>query len=188
MSHQSNSGSVIWQATMSLDGYIAAPGDEMAWVFDHIDPADPADPAGASVPARIGAVVAGRRSFEVGRRDDMDVFDGGWSGRQFLLTSRPVADPPAGVAIRSGPVPSTISEALRAAAGRDVGLIGADVARQCLEAGIVDEVIVHVAPVLLGDGVRFRGAVGRHDLVLASVDQAGDVVTLHYRIPKEESP
>lgn len=183
MFDQSGSGSVIWQATMSLDGYIAAPGDEMSWVFDHIDPSDP---GAAAVPARIGAVVAGRRSFEVGRRDGMEVFDGAWSGAQFLLTNRPVEDVPDGVSIRSGAVESTIQEALRAANGRAVGLIGASVARQCLAAGLVDEVVAHVVPVMLGRGVRFQGAEGRQELLLKSADTHREVVTLHYTIDKKE--
>ena len=184
MFDQDESGSVIWQVTMSLDGYIAAQDDEMSWVFDHIDPSDP---AAAAVPDRIGAVVAGRRSFEVGRRDGMEVFDGAWSGRQFLLTNRPVDDAPAGIGIRSGEIAAIIEEALRAAQGKAVGLIGASVGRQCLEAGLVDEVIVHVAPVLLGAGVRFKGPEGRRDIRLRSSGTHGGVVTLHYAIDKAGS-
>jgi riboflavin biosynthesis pyrimidine reductase len=44
--------------------------------------------------------------------------------------------------------------ALEAAGGLDVSVLGANVARQCLEAGLLDEILVHIAPVLLGDGVR----------------------------------
>lgn len=168
---------VLWHVTMSLDGYIAAPGDEMAWVFDFVDASDP---GGDGVGERTGAVVAGRRSFEVGSRDGRDVLDGAWSGPQFLLTHRPV-EVPETIAVRSGDVRPVIAEARRAAAGHGVLLIGADVARQCLEAGLIDEIVVHIAPVLLGDGVRFRGATGRHNLHLTDVSRHGDLITLHYR-------
>jgi dihydrofolate reductase len=58
-----------------------------------------------------------------------------------------------------------IEEAVRvvkaAADGGDVVVLGANVARQGLEAGLVDEIIVHVAPVLVGDGVRLFERRGR---------------------------
>jgi len=50
--------------------------------------------------------------------------------------------------------------AKEAAAGGDVVVLGANIARQCLEAGLPDEVIVHVAPVLVGDGVRLFDRAG----------------------------
>lgn len=74
---------VLWHVTMSLDGHIAAPGDEMAWVFEYVD-ASRSDGVGA----RTGAVVAGRRSFEVGSRDGREVLDGAWSGPQLTDVSR----------------------------------------------------------------------------------------------------
>jgi dihydrofolate reductase len=180
MPRETNDGSVIWQVTMSLDGYIAADGDDMGWIFEYIDPSNP---AGAEVPARIGSMIAGRRSFDVGARDGMEVYDGSWSGAQFLMTNRPSADLPDGLRVRSGPVRQVVEEALDAAGGRDVGIIGADIARQALESNLVDEVVVHVAPVLLGDGVRFRGALGRKDLRLVDTARHGEVVTAHYRVP-----
>lgn len=183
MSRETNAASVIWQVTMSLDGYIAAGDDDMGWIFEHIDPSNP---AAAEIPARIGAVIAGRRSFEVGARDGMDVYDGSWSGAQFLMTHRPSADLPDGLRVRSGSVREAVEEALAAAGGRDVGIIGADIARQALASKLVDEVVVHIAPVLLGDGVRFRGALGRQNLGLVSTARHGDVVTAHYRVHHEQ--
>lgn len=172
---------VLWHTTISLDGYVAGPDDDLGWVFDHFDPADP---AAAAVVARTGAVVAGRRSYEAGRRDGREVFDGAWDGPQFLLTTRPVDDLPSGVAVRAGDVRPVVEEARAAADGRDVLLIGADVARRCVEAGVVDEVIVHVAPVLLGDGVRFQGPPGRRDLEPVAVSHQGTVTTLRFRLPR----
>lgn len=184
MASNFSGGSVIWQVTMSLDGYIAAPDDDMGWVFDHIDPSDP---AGAEVPARLGAVVAGRRSFEVGRRNGMEVYDGSWSGAQYLMTHRAVDRLPDGLRARSGSVRDVLSEALGAAAGKSVGIIGADIARQALEADVLDEVLVHIVPVLLGGGTRFRGALGRRDLELIDTNRRGQVITMHYRTLKTEA-
>jgi dihydrofolate reductase len=67
-----------------------------------------------------------------------------------------------------------------AADGGDVVVLGANVARQCLEAGLLDEIIVHVAPVLVGDGVRlFERAGGepvRLALIFSEVEGATTVV------------
>lgn len=65
-------------------------------------------------------------------------------------------------------------------------LIGADVARRCLEAGLVDEILVHVAPVLLGDGVRLfsRPNAAPVQLEPLSVSQAGPVTNLRFRVPR----
>ncbi len=49
---------------------------------------------------------------------------------------------------------TAVAQAKRAAGGRYVNVLGAEVARHCLEAGLLDEVLVMVAPVLLGDGTR----------------------------------
>lgn len=59
-----------------------------------------------------------------------------------------------------------------------------DVARRCVEAEVVDEVIVHVTPVLLGDGVRFRRPLGRRDLEPTGGTQHGTVTTLSFRVPR----
>lgn len=183
MTHDTREGSVIWQVTMSLDGYIAGPDDDMGWVFEHIDPSNP---AGAEIPDRIGAVVAGRRSFEVGARDGMDVYDGSWRGAQFLMTTRHSDDLPDGLRVRSGSVGKVVEEALAAADGRSVGIIGANIARQACEANAVDEIVVHIAPVMLGDGIRLRGALRRQDLQLIDTVRHGEVVTAHYRVRNEK--
>ncbi|MET7460750.1 dihydrofolate reductase family protein [Nonomuraea sp. NPDC005501] len=147
-------GKLLYSATMSLDGFIAGPGGDMSWLTDYLGP----NPAVEELIGRIGALLVGNRSFggddpHKGTDKEGKAFGGGWSGPQFVLIHRPperqvpgttfVADLAEGVA------------AARAAAGDAyVNVIGADVARQCLEARLLDEVFVCVAPIMLGDGVR----------------------------------
>ena len=78
-------GNVFVHTMMSLDGFIAGPNDDMSWVFRHAG-----DMPGAVVDeviARTGAVLAGRRVYEVGRRVQQPgkrgLFGGRWSGPQF---------------------------------------------------------------------------------------------------------
>jgi dihydrofolate reductase len=67
-----------------------------------------------------------------------------------------------------------VTIAKEAAGDGDVVILGANVARQCLESGLLDEIIVHVAPVLLGDGVRLFERAGREPVQLdpiSSIDE-----------------
>jgi dihydrofolate reductase len=81
-----------------------------------------------------------------------------------------------------------IDEAVRvardAADGGDVVVLGANVARQCLEAGLLDEIIVHVAPVLVGDGVRLFERAGGEPvrLALISSEVEGETTVLRYSV------
>ncbi len=73
--------------------------------------------------------------------------------------------------------------AKEAADGGDVVVLGASVARQCLEAGLLDEVIIHVAPVLVGDGVRLFDRPGGEPVKLdpISANDEGGMTALRYR-------
>jgi dihydrofolate reductase len=72
--------------------------------------------------------------------------------------------------------------AREAAGGLDVSVLGANVARQCLEAGILDEILVHVAPVLLGDGVRLFERPGGSPVQLEPISSVteGQTTVLRY--------
>jgi dihydrofolate reductase len=79
-----------------------------------------------------------------------------------------------------------VATALAAAGGKNLEIIGADVARQCLQRGLVDEILVYVLPVLLGDGVRFFSSPGlaRIDLEPLGSRQSGAVTILRFRVRK----
>jgi dihydrofolate reductase len=71
----------------------------------------------------------------------------------FVLTHRSPAEPPPGVVFVDD-LHRAVALAEEAAGDRYVNVLGADVAAQCLDAGLLDEVLMFFAPVLLGDGVR----------------------------------
>ncbi len=145
-------GKVLWGVTMSVDGRIAGPGDAMDWVFEYNwGP----NAELQEVIRGTGAVLAGRRSYDVGQRAERPElrkpFGGGWSGAQFVLTHHaPKADPEN--TFLSGDIRPAVAAALEAARGKNLMLIGADVARQCVGAGLVDEILIFLVPKLLGDG------------------------------------
>ncbi|MEV4823488.1 dihydrofolate reductase family protein [Micromonospora sp. NPDC049274] len=79
----------------------------------------------------------------------------------FVLTHQPPAEPSAGITFVGDPH-SAVEQAKKAAGDRYVNVLGADIARQCVRAGLLDEILIFVAPVLLGDGVRmFDDRAGR---------------------------
>jgi hypothetical protein len=77
-------------------------------------------------------------------------YGGAWSGPQFVLTHEPPDATEPTVSCLSGDVRDAIATALEAAAGKNMVVFGANVARQCFDEGLVDEVVIHLAPVLLG--------------------------------------
>src|SRR5215211_1259752 len=137
----------------------------------------------------IGAGVMGRNMFG-------PAGGGPWGGEDppyhypvFILTHHP-RDP---VEMEGGTtfhfvtdgIESALEQAREAAGGKDVGLWGgADVARQYLAAGLLDELELHVVPVLLGDGARLFDNLGDAEVQLEQVRavEAPGVTHLKYRV------
>jgi dihydrofolate reductase len=73
----------------------------------------------------------------------------------------------------SGDLATAVATAVDAADGRNVVLFGASIPQQCLRDGLLDEIVIHLAPVLLGDGVRLFDAPGGAPVVLRRTVVAG---------------
>jgi dihydrofolate reductase len=107
---------------------------------------------------KIGAPLVGNRTFRgddphKGTTKEGKPIGGGWTGPQFVLTHHTPDAPVKGVTF-VGDLDSGVAAAKAAAGDKYVNILGAEVARQCLDAGLLDEIFVCIAPVLLGDGVR----------------------------------
>ena len=193
---------VLAGITTSVDGYISGPGDGPGsglgeggerlhyWVFGGPWRYD-AEPTGkatgedaawlAEAVSRRGAVVGGRWTYEAA---------GHWGGKNpwnvpfFIVTHRPEDEPEgAGFTFVSG-VEEAVARAREAAGDKDVTVMGgADVIRQALEAGLVDELTVIVAPVVLGGGKRlFDGFSRSLDLEHLGVRQSPYATFIAYRV------
>ena len=174
-------GKVVVNRAMSLDGFIAGPGDSMEHITRFVS-----DDEGARAASRTGAMLVGRRTFDVGARmraEQPDIGDYPATGPIFLLTHRPPAD--AAVPVLSGDIGEAIATALAAAGGKDLELLGADVATQALRRGLVDEILVYVLPIVLGGGGPFS-ADGAATVELEPFEsrRAGDVTILRFRVRK----
>jgi dihydrofolate reductase len=171
---------------MSLDGFIAGPGHSMDWGNGRA-PADFVAPADlAEIAAATGAMLVGRRTWEVGDRmaaENPDGRDYPFSGPMFLLTHRPLVPPNPNITILSGDIGEAVATARDAAGGKNLEILGADVAGQCLQRGLVDEILVYVLPVLLGDGIRFSSpGLARTDLEPIGSTRSGDATILRFRV------
>jgi dihydrofolate reductase len=188
--------STIWHITMSLDGFIAGPNDSMDWAVREwsddgtntrnieVDRSSIAD----EVLRSAGAILGGRRWYDVAQRlyDGVDgIYGGEWRGPVFVLTHRPrdeAADE--SVTFVSSPLRDAVAMAKEAAGGRNLVIFGANVAQQCLREGLLDEIVIHLAPVLLGEGVRLYDSIGADPIVLTrtAVAAAGQITDLRFRV------
>jgi dihydrofolate reductase len=161
--------SVICDMSASLDGYVTGPNDSREnpfgdgagmlhdWIFDAATDEDRA--LLQEMVDGTGAIVMGRTSF------DKNEGDGGWGDGGpagdvpcFVVThAKPTASHPPVYTFVTDGVASAIEQAKRAAGGKVVGLHGATVMQQALPLGLVDEIRVHVIPVLLGGGTPLFG-------------------------------
>jgi dihydrofolate reductase len=178
---------VVADITMSLDGFVTGPGADPQhglgiggealhnWVMqpDDVDTAVLEEATEMS-----GAVVMGRRLFDVidgpgGWNDEMG-YGAGLAATPpfFVVTHSPPAQVRLGLRftfVTDGVAPAV--EQARDAAGDKAAFVmgGGDVIRQCLDAGLVDELRIHLSPIVLGAGTPLFAGIGRHELVQRSV-------------------
>jgi dihydrofolate reductase len=187
---------VTYDMSMSLDGFVTAAGRTAeeplgrdgerlhGWAFggDERDRAILAEGVGG-----IGAVITGRRNY-----DDSVPWWGpdGPTGPErlpvFVVTHRlPDTSPDGGVyTFVTGGIDQALDQAKVAAGDKGVCVMGGpDIGRQYLEAGLVDEISVHVVPVLFGAGTPMFGDLGSHvTLVPRSIVQTAQATHLRYAV------
>jgi dihydrofolate reductase len=182
-------GIVRVSAAMSLDGFIAGPNHEMDWVFEH---GAGSDELVKELIETTGAILAGRGSYDVGRHSTRSEtsapFGGAWSGPQFVLTHNPPDDEQdPSITFIAGEIRTAVATAMDAADGKNVLIFGANLANQCLDEGLVDEIVLDLAPVLLGEGVRL-GNRGFREIALEpiAIQRSDGHASLRYRVAHTE--
>jgi dihydrofolate reductase len=190
--------------SMSLDGYVADRNDGVDEVFDwYFTSGDVEFDAGGANPmtfkvsgpsaehlrslwSELGAVLTGRRTFDKA---------GGWGGNHawgpaFVLTHQ-IPDgwprPNSTVHFVTDGIESAVKQAKAASAGKSVGVHGADTIQQCLNAGLLDEIHVDIAAVLLGSGVRLFDHLARTPVTLGNPTVIPGVGVTHLRYPVGKS-
>jgi dihydrofolate reductase len=175
----------LYSCTMSLDGFMAGPGGDMQWLAPHLGP----NPVAEDIVSEIGSLLVGRRSHDgddPNRGTDHEgAFGGQWHGPVFVLTHRPPMDAPDDPDLRYlTELEPAVAAAREAAGAKYVNILGAEVARGCLAAGLLDEILVLVVPVLLGDGTRLFDWPGGHqvDLTKRHVSDAPGATNLWFDV------
>jgi dihydrofolate reductase len=191
---------VILDITMSLDGLIAEPNDDTTrlhgWLFNGDTSSKYSSLFKLSKgSARVfddlvrttGSIITGRRTYDL---------TGRWGGSHpvsnsvFVLSKDAPKDIPEGSTtftfVTDG-IESAVRQAKKAAGKKNVYLMGgANVAQQCIKAGLVDEMTLHVVPVLLVDGIRLFDNLGGKQIELEQIEavDAPGVTHLHFRVLK----
>jgi dihydrofolate reductase len=175
---QTAAGKVLWHFSMSLDGYVAGPGHSMDWMPE----ATNREGLIEEYTQTTGAILGGRDGWDA-FPDPNGVYGGDWSGPIFVLTHHPEdAEPAEGVTFLSCDVAEAVQIARRAAGGKNVEVLSPTVGRQLLERGLLDEIDLHVLPVLLGDGVRLYDNPGGSPVPLELVNgDSAEEINLRYR-------
>lgn len=147
---QTAAGKVLWHFSMSLDGFVAGPEHSMDWMTGFTGRPGIED----EYIATTGAVLAGRAGFDSAIGDSRP-YSEAWQGAIFILTHHPEDAPPAeGITFLSCDVAEAVRIGLEAAGGKNLEVFSPNIGRQLLEIGLIDEIDLHIAPVLLGDGIR----------------------------------
>lgn len=203
-------GNVTLELSMSLDGFVTGPNDSIelplgeggdalfAWYYtgDTPFPVPGTDMvfniARASADLlrqewdKIGAMIAGRRMFDIA---------GGWGGFPpgggpcFIVTHNPppewIYDGSPFTFVTDG-VESAVRQAKQAAGDKNVSIGSASIAQQCLQAGLLDEIQIDLAPVLLGGGVRLFERLGVTPIGLEKIRviETPSVTHLTFRVVK----
>jgi dihydrofolate reductase len=195
---------IIADFTMSLDGFIAEPNDDIRRLFQWYSSGDTAfSVAGSDMAfkvsqvsaellrtewAKIGAIVTGRRDFDVSKA---------WGGQalmgvpMFIVThhapSEWVYENSPFTFVTDG-VEGAIAQAREAAGDKVVGVSGSTITQQCLTLGLLDEIHINLVPLLLGGGIHLfkELGVGPIELETIKVVEGTGVTHIWFRVIKEK--
>ena len=152
-------GKVVLGMTMSLDGFINDRHGSVEALYPDLADLRDIDPLKESI-QNTGAVVMGRNSFAMSENPDWFAGNYEYQVPIFVLTHQPPKKQPKETdtltfTFVTDGIESAIKQAKAAASDNDVNIIGAtSTAKQCLEAGLADELHVDIMPVFLGNGLR----------------------------------
>jgi dihydrofolate reductase len=192
----------VIDVSMSLDGFVAGPDDgpklpvggrggadiqlvfqcTMAYEGSMFKPKGANREVVAEMFEHAGVMLTGRRTYEIAK---------GWNGEHpvnaipvVIMTHKPPVKPPKGkwqlVFVADG-IESAVKKAKSLANDKHVGIAGASIAQQALRAGLVDELYLHIAPILLGAGVRLFEHLGDAPIQLKRIRSVETEEAMHVR-------
>ncbi|HVV17919.1 MAG TPA: dihydrofolate reductase family protein [Pseudonocardiaceae bacterium] len=176
---QEEFGRGLGDATMLFDWYFD--GDTPSRLFDGFHLSEPSARLFDHIAARVGVAVAGRTTYE---------HSGHWGGGGphptaplVVVSHRPAPRISARQTLVTTGIEDAIATAREMAGDKDVALMGGGLVTEALKAGLVDELVLHQVPVLLGGGRRFFQELPEHvRLRLVAAIPAPGVTHLHYEV------
>jgi dihydrofolate reductase len=194
-------GKVIYDISMSLDGFITAAnarpeagwgglgegGERLHdWGFNSADPRN--REIGEALLATTGAVITGRNTYDVSIPNWGADGPTGAARIPTVIVSHSVAQgvPAGGVYTFVDSVEAAFETAKKVAGDKDIIIQGANIAQQLITLGLVDELFIHLAPVLFGSGIRLYEHMGSGHIPLetAEVIQTPEAIHLRFRVVK----
>jgi dihydrofolate reductase len=181
-------GKTYVDMAMSLDGFISGPNGEDGGLHDwYFSPSGDAEFVKQELLDTMGAMILGKRAFSTA--PESEGFDTPYKVPHFILTHTPRVTIPRGgmeFIFSTDGIEGTLQKAKAAAGEKDVCVAGgADTARQFLEAGLLDELHIHLVPVLLGGGLRLFDVLPQSiKLEKTRTLESAGVTHLRYRVIK----
>lgn len=176
---QTASGKVLWHFAMSLDGFVAGPDHAMDWMAGISFRSHLVD----EYVATTGAVLAGRHGWDAAISEHRP-YGGAWTGPIFVLTHHPDDAAPAdGVTFLNCEPAEAVRIGLEAAGGKNLEVFSPTIGRQLLDLGLIDEIDLHITPVLLGEGIRLYDNPGGEPIRLHRIGErdTASAVSVRYR-------
>lgn len=174
---------VIWHTAISLDGFAADVNDSLGFMMGDAGP--PADnPLVDAVMANLGCTLGGRRGYDISRDwDEVPKAYGLDDIPEVVVTRRAFPDDDRYMFADGNDLPGAVATAKAKAKGRMVVILGPTLGSALLRAGLVDQIFLQVAPVLIGAGVKIFADTGEPpvDLELVHSSQSGQGVNLVYQ-------
>jgi dihydrofolate reductase len=180
---QTASGKVLWHFTMSLDGFVAGPNHEMDWITGSARLVSFRPGLVEEYVHTTGAVLAGRRWYDLLlTRENWAPYGGAWDGPIFVLTHHPDDATPSDEVtfLNCGPA-EAVRIGLEAASGKNLEVFSPTIGQQLLELGLIDEIDLHIAPILLGEGIRLYDNPGGEPIRLHRVGEGDPTSVVNVR-------
>jgi dihydrofolate reductase len=180
----------LYHSTASLDGFITGPDEEIGFL---VEPATGDNALVDALIPRLGALLVGGRTqhwrppgAQTQEVDELTArpYGGAWEGPIVVHTHDPDEPPAEGIVFVTGTIEEAYEVAAEAAGDKYVAVLGAVTARRLLEAGLLDEVLLHVVPRFVGAGTPVLDAPGGLPVTLEWVDRStsGEMQNLWARV------
>jgi dihydrofolate reductase len=189
-------GKVIYEVSMSLDGFItganvrpeAGLGDGGEQLHEWNNSADPRNREIIAGWASTGAIITGRTTYDLSVPYWGADGPGGAARVPTVVVSHSVPQdvPDGGVYSFVNGVEAALETAKRLAGDKEISIAGANVGQQFLKLGLVDEISIHLVPVLFGSGTPLFGDLDSKHIALEpfEVIETAEVIHLRFRVVK----